>query len=476
MKRRTFSIMTMALLAGLLVPSCNNGVDNRPVLIYRSWDTGTEGENNEERQLIQAFEKKEGVRVKIVENPGSGTAYWEGIDASVFTKNDLADVFMTPNIDYPLKSQYALNIKEYVEADPEFNKVPASVREACKFKSGYYALPARLNLQGYFANTALIEETLNIDCENLNVNSSHDKIEEIIDKAATVDSVIGGCKSTWYIDTMASVLDEDPEKKQGFFTWDGSQYHLDEAPFINGVKMAKELFASHKVLQAYSDEELETLEIDTSGDLDAKIADAWNKGKLALRFGYTYEMKDMIQKKLPTSSYKFIGNPGGKISLIGDYYCVYAKTEKPELAYKLAKWMSFGMDGFRKRMELYRPTGSVNSLPLQNDTQLINDYFDMYGSSTDMRGLEDAYEYIKTSTHSMTEGVKVVPAYNASRFKALTGIAIGETDNIEIGELLNQCVVGDLDISVYVTGSTNINTIANAQYTNWMNRYGKLYD
>ena len=132
------------------------------------------------------------------------------------------------------------------------------------------------------------------------------------------------------------------------------------------------------------------------------------------------------------------------------------------------------MEGFRKRMEIYRSTGSVNSLPLQNDATLVNEYFDMYGSSTDMRGLEEAYEYIKTK--SMVEGVKVVPNYDNSRHNAQTGIAVGEYSNATMFQLINECIIGQQDITVYTSGQTNINTIANEQYTYWMNRYGKLYE
>ena len=476
MKKKVY-LLPLAAMALTALAGCGQQ-DNRPVIVYRTWDQGTAAENNEERRLVQAFEAKENVRVKIVENTtiaGDSNSYWQFLKASIFNGIDVADVFMLPTIGNGLESEFLLNIKEYTDADEEFQQVPASIREACKFKSGVYAVPARMNLQGYFANLTVIEAQLGIDVgeagEKLSVNSSYDKIEQIINAAANTpntNKVFGLNSPTHFIDTMASVLDTSDTKTLGYFTWDGSAYHLDDQAFVQGVQKARDLFEAKKTMDAYTADELAEYDV-------TDMVDAWNKGKLALRYGATYEMPDMLNpdKKLPGTTYKFIGNPGGKISIVGDYYGIYKKTEKPELAYKFAKWMSFGKEGFKKRMELYYPTGAVNSLPLQNDVSLVNEYFQKFGSSTEMKGLEDAFEYIKTK--SMVEGAKVVPNYFASRQSAKTGLTVGDIENATMFELLNACVVHGADITLYTSGTSNINTIANNRYKQWMTEYGGKY-
>ena len=121
----------------------------------------------------------------------------------------------------------------------------------------------------------------------------------------------------------------------------------------------------------------------------------------------------------------------------------------------------------------------INTLPLQNDSKLIDKYFELFGSSTDMSGLEAAYEYIQTK--SMVEGVKVVPGYLSSRQNKKTGISITLPDssvieNATMFELLNSCVVFGKNIADYVTGPNNIDTIADQQYTKWMETYGSKYE
>ena len=216
-------------------------------------------------------------------------------------------------------------------------------------------------------------------------------------------------------------------------------------------------------------------------DLDPEVGpkeDAWNKGKLALRYGYTYEIPDMIEKNTTEQIYKFVGNPGGKITIVGDYYGIYKETKEPELAYKFAKWMSFGMEGFQKRMELYGEKGTINSLPLTNDQNVIDDYFEKFGDTSEIEGLEEAFEYIQSK--SMVEGVKVVPGFLQARQNKQTGIKIAYAEavveNATMFELLNACVVHGLDIRAYATGENSIDKIADATYTKWMNTYGVNYD
>ena len=442
----------------------------KKTLIYRSWDLGTETQNNEERQLVKAFEEAENVTVKIVENPGTGNFYWDGIKASVVNGIDLADVMMVPNLDWPLASEFLLNIKDIADADEEFAKVTPSVRDACTFKNGIYAVPARMNLQGYFINIDVAESHGLIQGNTiLSCSSPYSLIESIVNKAASKPGVVGLDAAAHFIDTMASVLDESGE--MGYFTWDGSQYHLDSEAFIQGVQKGKALFEAKKTLDAYDEEEKAALGLDP--ELDPKV-DAWNKGKLALRYGYTYEIPDMLENNTLGNSYQFIGNPGGKITIVGDYYGIYKNTKEPELAYKFAKWMSFGKAGFIKRMELYQAKGSVNSLPLIDDDELIDRYFEMFGDSMYMSGLEDAYDYIQE--HSMVEGVKVVPGYLSARQNKKTGIQIGEIENATMFELLNACYCQGEDITQYTSGAVNINTIANQTYTDWMTRYGSKYE
>ena len=470
-------LLPLAAMALTALAGCGQQ-DSRPVLVYRSWDYGTETQNNEERQLIKAFEEKNNCRVKCVENVGTGSFYWENVVISMDTGVDLADVVNLPTISDGLADQYLLNIKELVNADPEYSSIPEILRSACSFKSGVYAIPARMNLQGYFANVDIIETVLNISVDDLNVNSPYSKIEQIINKAAdtfATNKVVGLSSAAHFIDAQPSVL--DTTNQLGYFTWDGTKYNLDSGIFKNAVNQAKELFTSGKTLDSFSGDQKTELGLDPEID---PIVDAWNKGKLALRYGYTYEAPDMLEKDTSRYEYRFIGNPGGKISIVGDYYGIYKNTKNAELAYTFAKWMPLGKDGFTKRMELFKKKGTINSLPLTDDETVIEDYFSKFGNSTLYTGLQDAFTKIHQSNGAMPEGAKVVPGFFKSRNDITVQGATVETpdetvQNPTMFNLLDYCYKGYTSIENYLSGTNNLNTLANEQYNNWMNKNAGKY-
>lgn len=472
-----FSIVGLGLIGASLTSCGPKGSEETYDLIYRSWDLGTGQQNNAERQLVQAFEETHNVKVKIVENPGSGNNYWTNIQASVQNKIDNADVMMIPNMDWPLAAGYLLNIEEYVRNDTDFQNVPQSIRDACTFGNGVYALPARMNLQGYFLNVDLVD-SWGIDAENISVNSEFSVIEDIIDEGFSHvnEGQIGLDTTTHWIDTQASVLDETGTL--GYYTWDGEQYHLDEPAFISSVQNAKSHYQAKHTLDAYTPEEKQSI-FNLDPEEEPRV-DLWNKGGLALRYGYTYEIPDMLKYNALNNEYRFIGNPGGKITIVGDYYGINKETTNPQLAYEFAKWMSFGKDGFAKRMELYaKPEngGFMNTLPLTTDSETINEYFDLFGEGSGMDGLSDAFTYIETG--GMVEGTKVVPGYLSARQTKKTGLTVpgpeGNIDNCNMFDLLNQCVTGSANITEYTSGEINIDDLADATYTDWWDKNGANY-
>ena len=474
MKKR---ICMVLLAAGVVsLSACNMGgkkenkkdEEKRDItIVYRSWDYGTEGQDNEERRMIQAFEDThKNIKIQICENVSSGNFYWDDIRASVQSGLDCADVFMIPNMDWPLAAGYLRNIKEFTDADEEFAKVPDSIKSACTFKSGVYSLPARMNLQGYFVNLTKVNQVLGIETRNLSVNSPKEIIDQIVDAAYAEPSIVGLNSAAHYIDTMPTVLDESGS--YGYYTWDGSSYHLDSQAFIDSIHKANAMFAAKKTLDNYDDADRAALGLDPEVD---PTVDAWNKGKLALRHGYTYEIPDMLSKNELGNSYRFIGNPGGKITIVGDYYGIFKNTAHPQEAYEFAKFMSFGSEGFDKRMDIYQEKGSVNSLPMTNDEKVVDKYFDLYGSSSLMSGLEDAFEYIRTK--SMVEGVKTILGFNGARFTKKTGLTVGENTNCTMFDFLDACYKGDAEISTQATG---LNILANTTYSNWIDMYGDQYE
>ena len=112
----------------------------------------------------------------------------------------------------------------------------------------------------------------------------------------------------------------------------------------------------------------------------------------------------------------FIGTPvvnGSKrIPIVADFFTIASSTKHPEEAYLLAKWMGFA-EGYAKRLELSKTVegiSQVNFAPIQNDEELLDEYFELYPSFTGLRTVIESGNFI-------VEPVKFLPGYDNARYQ-----------------------------------------------------------
>ena len=375
---------------------------------------------------------------------------------------------MTDNLNFLLSNQYAMDITSLVEGDEDWAKIPAALEESTHYKSGTYAIPFAMHMMGFFVNVDLLEE-YNID---LPENDAYtwswlvDAVKEVSNHKG--DGVIGLNEVNQVFEWYASALN----KNLGYFTWDGSSYHLDGEEFKQAMAVTKELHTAKVAFNSLSEEERLA---DFEG-YDGWTA-LWDEGKMAFRFGKTYEMPDMIAKN-PEANIRFIGMPyvenaGANartenfVALIPDYIAIYRDCKNPELAYEFAKWMSFDPAGIRKRIEIDKSTGVTNTLPLTTDSSIIDAYFDKFDA---VSGFHEMYTKLDDA---IMEPIKVTPGYEAARQNATTGIPVGDSANAKIGVLLDACWYGDLSYADY---AKDCNILANKQYANAVKNYEGKYN
>lgn len=479
MKKLAIVLALVLVLAGVITvaSACGEKYD----LVYANWNLGTEQDNNVERQMIKAFEEKNNVKIKLLDVGTSG--YDDAITANI-ARGNAPDVFMISNTNYVLSNQYALDITQYAEADADWDKIPASIEEAVHFKNGIYAIPFAMHMQGFFVNVDLLKD------EGLDNNLPKDGkytyewFKETV-KAVSNDTNQSGIIGLnaenefflWYASAENSNL--------GFYTWDGSQYHLDDSSFKRGLDEAKEFRSSHLTYAGLTETQQQT---DAWKGYFAEggtgAVGAWNDGKVAFRWGYSYEAPDMFKQSGGDFEIRFIGIPYVKNSdsankrtdnfsiLIGDYASVYKDTKNPELAYKLAKWMSFDPEGIAKRIEL--ANGSVpNTLPMTTDEAIVEQYFDIYP----IDGVEQMYDKLDKA---IIESTKVVPGFGAARWNATTGLTVTGPDgtpypNAKVENLLD-CYWSGGNVDFNPTTAAALNDLANRQYRNAISKYADKYN
>jgi multiple sugar transport system substrate-binding protein len=477
MKKIIFGTMLVATLVSPLLVGCssaNSSSSNEssvPVsesssassqdlsgadLTYVNWNLGTADQNNLERQMVAAFNSKYNKNVKIVENVNTN-AYEDALIAMA-AKDQMPDVFMLTNTTFGLSNQYLADMTSYANADAAWAKIPSSVADSAKYKDKVYAIPFAIHMMGYFENEELL------DSKNLASLSVSPKWDDFYNVVTTLNQPKNAIMGLNIESTLFEWYPAQLNASYGWYSFDGSQYHLDSTEFAKAMELTKTIRASKLTFDSLSAEER------TSMGYDDSVA-FWNDGKLGLRWGYTYEIPDMIAHS--TFDKKFIGVPGARTPIVGDYLGISPTCKNPELAYQFAKWMSFDPDGIKQRLAFDSDGSLFSSLPLSTDADVISAYFDTKYNR--IPGLEDVF---RASNNGVVEGVKVIPGYGQSRWKARAGSAITidvsgtPVTNPLVGQVIDQCWLGTINFADYSAG---LNAIANKCYNDALTSFPTVY-
>lgn len=408
------------------------------VIRYVNWNLGTEADNNIERQMIQAFEESHpNIKIELDES-FDYSAYEDSLLAAA-AAGKLPDVIMLSNIPFGLSNEWLMDITELTKNDAEWANLPPALEQATHYGNGIYAIPAGMFFLGYFINQDLFEQA---NLPELDFAPTWDQFQNAIRTLNNPsEGIIGLAEEVQIPEWYAASVDS----KLGWYAWDAAaeQYHLNSAGYIEGINKAREFFQGKYTFDSLSDEQKAQYNAGWYGEV-------WNQGKIAVRWEGTWATRDFSNLNFNS---RFIGVPGGRFALVGDFMGIAKSSANPEAAYEFAKFMTFGKDGILKRIEL-NVDGSYTSLPLTTDASVLDQYF----ASGAYPGLKEAYESID---QAIIEGVKFVPGYVRSRWQAPTGVKIGDNDNASIGDLIFHSTKGNVRFEDY---ADQANKLANEEY------------
>ncbi|XID92563.1 ABC transporter substrate-binding protein [Paenibacillaceae bacterium WGS1546] len=461
MKKRTITAALVLALFVSLFSACSSGNGNggnsasptngnetqqptgnatdpgeKVVIKYANWNLGTEADNNIERQMIAAFEEAyPHIDIQLDES-FDYSKYGDSLAAAA-AAGQLPDVMMLPNIPFGLSNEWLLNINEYTANDAEWASLPKVLEQAAHYGNGTYAIPAGMFFMGYFINRDLFEQA---NLPELDFSPTWDEFMNAVRTLNNAQENILGLSEAmqipdWYAASVNPQL--------GWYTWDGQQYNLNDPAYIDGVNKAKQMLQGKYTFDSLTEEEKAKYNAGWHGEV-------WDQGKVAVRWEGTWATRDFGNLNFES---KFVGMPGGRFALVGDFMGIAQSSEHPAEAYQFAKFMTFGKDGILKRMEL-NTDGSYTSLPLTTDPGILEQYF----ATNNYEGLREAFDNID---QAIVEGVKIVPGYVRSRWEAPTGVKAGDKDNANLGDLIHHSVHGQTKIEDY---AEQINRLANEEY------------
>jgi multiple sugar transport system substrate-binding protein len=400
------------------------------------------------------------IKVTVIERPKvPGTnddLGWNDFLAARASTETLPDVFQSDNIPYYVISDWAYNITEIAMNDPEYLNVSEDIRGVATYDGKVMALPNAVHYAGYVVNKTLFDRQ---GQDAPDIDSTMAEVISLTKSAANHASnnntgVVGLEGIEHILHWYPAQLNED----YNWFTMSDTGFNLDSTEFTQTVELYRQMRTDATyVLEALYDAaaaEDSTIQI---GNIFPE-GDPFNNGNILVKWYYSWDF-GWMQKNINTGQYTwdldFIGTPvvnGNKrVPIVADFFTLASNTDHPEEAYLFAKWMGFGKDGYQKRLDLSKTVegiSQVNFAPIQNDADLLDDYFELYPSFESLRTI------IETGTF-IVEPPKYLPGYIAARYSGTY-----DAEN-KMSDILTKLMIGEVQLADI---RTQLNTRANALY------------
>ncbi|PPA69840.1 ABC transporter substrate-binding protein [Jeotgalibacillus proteolyticus] len=404
-----------------------------------SWTFGTEEEMNLERLMLEEFEKEHpDIKVELDETIANDD--WNGTLSAAASSGAMPDVFMLPSVPTALSNDWLMDLTDLTAEDEDFANIPEVVKETLTHNDQVVALPVAQHFLGYFVNKNLFNDA------NLDVPQYGTDIQSFTSAIKDVSDMSNGVAGTNHPFAIPDWYPSAANEELGWYTFNNGSYELDGQEFRDAIALSSDIISNKYGFETLTDEEKANFQ----GEDPEQV---WQQSGVALKWDGTWGTADMLENL--DFEWDFIGIPGGRTVIVNDYMGISKSSENAEAAYEFIKFMSFGEEGFSKRVEVAEREGKVlNSLPVTTNEAMLDEYFDML----EVPGVRLAYENLE---NGITEPVKIVPGFAQSRWEAPTGVAVEDNANANVTELIDAFTRGKLKLEDY---SQQLDALAEQAY------------
>ena len=337
------------------------------------------------------------------------------------------DIIMYSDCDFALSNRLLSDISAYWDSDPETQKIASTINDAgvgTFMTKARYAVPVKFFPTGMYIDRNVLD-TLNIE-EPARDWTWGDMIRLIRD-ATVLDSPDGmayyGCGYYNRLDSYYGIAAR--QDIIGEFGFNGRTFDL-------GVWAVGEQQFSNLKLGGYIAPSTETQAMeDWTGDWEA-WAGATGHVALFTEAFWTYQGTwatenfkqynlDIVPYVVPAVSEEDASADHHTIATI-DFGGISPTCQHPREAYELLKFMSFGIDGWKTRIEMYNDKSITNAagLPLKHDVmpcpittdeEVWNAYIDMFCSDMDEEHKDCWREYFASCMQPIPYGWTSIAGY-----------------------------------------------------------------
>ncbi len=363
MKKIALLLVTAVLALGLV--ACGGGGDNPPItqkiaLTYADW-----GDQEFNQKMIDKFmEAYPDIEVTLRSDISGSGAEFTGNLVDAAQAGILPDVFATDNVPTIVNAGLTLDVANLWDADADAALVYDNIASTAVYNGHRYAVPSFQFLKGIMINLDIFEaanlsttDDYRIDNNGYPVkdwtgeefvaiadaihNYSPDEPENLV---VGLDTWYGSpdFQQVWPMENNANVL---------YDTWDGTQFNYTSADWISAMQAKVELSqTTDGIVTRYPEGDLElypetlgTYLIQTGyGAMD--IEGSWQ----------FWVINDAAERGINLGFWPYPSGTTGELypPTILDYQAISAQTSHPEEAFLLAKWMTFGQDGWKARLDI----------------------------------------------------------------------------------------------------------------------------
>ncbi len=367
MTRKNITMMLLAFVSLILV-ACNGGGGDKKkdvTLSYAAW-----GDPVFHQKMIDAFEEKyPHINVQLrTDITGTGNAFTGAIVDSAKV-GMLPDVFIIDNVTTAVHEGLAYNVTDLWNKDTDAQKVYPNIANTAVYGEKRLGIPSFQYLKGVLVNTEkFYNSTLNANSDKYRLNPDDNSpvydwtIDEMLALATDISKFPGGESDLllgvnyWEGNPFdfQQVVPSMVVDGGAYDTWDGTQFNYNSPVWIEAMQKKVDLETGKYPLGTSG----KITEADVEQHPFLKDKFFIKDGFLAMEITGSWTFQTIIEARKNNVELGFWPYPRANAGddlyppTILDYHIISSQTNYPEEAFLLTKWMTFGEDGWNKRIEL----------------------------------------------------------------------------------------------------------------------------
>lgn len=331
--------------------------DENITLRYASWGLHEKGETEAKDHQIAAFmDEYSNINVEFVE---IDQETWDETLYNLAASGELPDVFWVFSVTNAIQNQWALEVTDMFDQDPDTREIYEGVRDIGQIDGRRFHVPGVMFPHLVIMNATLFDQ---YNVELPDTDWTFDEFKELAVELSHPEDYNFGNSNPIYYDLFDAWFDGTTR-----FGWDGEDYHLGQT-WVDAWNLRLD-WIDQKVIEWMSEEE----KAEILGD---PVAWPPGQGRSAMHIDWPWTIALFEDVVSVETGHEFLyyplpsGATGTEMAII-DNSVISATTEYPREAWELQKWTSWGKEATLNRLAGYAEAEApISRLPVSTNEEI----------------------------------------------------------------------------------------------------------